>query len=109
MYDKERNGSPLTGPLGSGGGLRASSRLGLGGLVWLLCSLVFSLWLGDGLNVPDVAERGGPAASDARIDAVGRQAAPPMGEREARLALAGLDALVIRTLPQALPFARWRR
>ncbi|WP_417292240.1 divergent polysaccharide deacetylase family protein [Desulfovibrio porci] len=109
MYDKERNGSPLTGPLGSDGGLRASSRLGLGGLVWLLCSLVFSLWLGDGLNVPDVAERGGPAASDARIDAVGRQAAPPMGEREARLALAGLDALVIRTLPQALPFARWRR
>ncbi len=109
VYDKEKNGSPLTGPLGSGGGLRASSRLGLGGLAWLLCSLAFSLWLSDGLNQPDLAERLGPAAPDARIDANASRTAPPVGGREARLALARLDALVIRALPQALPFARWRR
>ena len=89
-------------------GLCASGRLSLDGLAWLLCSLFFSLRLGDGPNAPGVAERGGPAVSGIRIDAVGRQAAPPMGEREARIALAGLNALVIRTLSQALPFARWR-
>ena len=52
VQNKGTDTGPLTGPHGSGGGLRASTRLGLGGLAWLLCSLAFSLWLGNGSMSP---------------------------------------------------------
>lgn len=49
--------------------------------------------------MPGLAEQGAPAD---------RQARPSEEEREARLAWAGLNTLVSRTLPQALPSARWQ-
>ncbi|MGE9985790.1 divergent polysaccharide deacetylase family protein [Desulfovibrio sp. SGI.169] len=107
MDNKKRDGGPLTAPCGEGRGPRASSRLGLAGLVWLLCALFFSLWWGEGGNAPHVAEQGGPVVSGLRPDAAGRQAASAE-EREARPAWAALHALVSQTLPRALPFAHWQ-
>ncbi|WP_300908466.1 divergent polysaccharide deacetylase family protein [uncultured Desulfovibrio sp.] len=88
----------------------ASDWLGLGGLAWLVCALAFSLWWGEELNAPDTAEENSLAAVSAvEIDAAGQQPTPSVHEREARFTLDRVEALVIQTLPRALPLAHWRR
>ncbi|WP_297849113.1 divergent polysaccharide deacetylase family protein [uncultured Desulfovibrio sp.] len=88
----------------------ASDWLGLGGLAWLVCALAFSLWWGEELTAPDTAEENSLAAVSAvEIDAAGQQPTPSVHEREARFTLDRVEALVIQTLPRALPLAHWRR
>lgn len=109
MHNKGTDTGPLTGPVGSGGGPRASTRLGLGGLVWLLCSLAFSLWLANGSMSPEnFSGSAGPVSLLPRVGG-GRDASEGPEARAERIMLARLDALVIQTLPLALPFARWQR
>lgn len=110
MYGTKGNNSPPTSASGAGGGLCASDWLGLGGLAWLLCALAFSLWWGEELTAPDTAEENSLAAVSAvEIDAAGQQPTPSVHEREARFTLDRVEALVIQTLPRALPLAHWRR
>ncbi len=110
MYCTKGNNSPPTSASGAGGGLCASDWLGLGGLAWLVCALAFSLWWGEELNAPDTAEENSLAAVSAvEIDAAGQQPTPSVHEREARFTLDRVEALVIQTLPRALPLAHWRR
>lgn len=110
MYGTKGNNSPPTSASGAGGGLCASDWLGLGGLAWLVCALAFSLWWGEELNAPDTAEENSLAAVSAvEIDAAGQQSTPSVHEREARFTLDRVEALVIQTLPRALPLAHWRR
>ncbi|WP_297829169.1 divergent polysaccharide deacetylase family protein [uncultured Desulfovibrio sp.] len=88
----------------------ASDWLGLGGLAWLVCALAFSLWWGEELTALDTAEENSLAAVSAvEIDAAGQQPTPSVHEREARFTLDRVEALVIQTLPRALPLAHWRR
>lgn len=110
MYGKKVNNNPPTSASGAGGGLCASDWLGLGGLAWLVCALAFSLWWGEELTAPDTAEENSLAAVSAvEIDAAGQQPTPSVHEREARFTLDRVEALVIQTLPRALPLAHWRR
>ncbi len=110
MYGTKGNNSPPTSASGAGGGLCASDWLGLGGLAWLVCALAFSLWWGEELTAPDTAEENSLAAVSAvEIDAAGQQPTPSVHEREARFTLDRVEALVIQTLPRALPLAHWRR
>lgn len=110
MYGTKGNNNPPTSASGAGGGLCASDWLGLGGLAWLLCALAFSLWWGEELTAPDTAEENSLAAVSAvEIDAAGQQPTPSVHEREARFTLDRVEALVIQTLPRALPLAHWRR
>ncbi len=110
MYCTKGKNSPPTSASGAGGGLCASDWLGLGGLAWLVCALAFSLWWGEELNAPDTAEENSLAAVSAvEIDAAGQQPTPSVHEREARFTLDRVEALVIQTLPRALPLAHWRR
>lgn len=110
MYGTKGNNNPPTSASGAGGGLCASDWLGLGGLAWLVCALAFSLWWGEELTAPDTAEENSLAAVSAvEIDAAGQQPTPSVHEREARFTLDRVEALVIQTLPRALPLAHWRR
>lgn len=110
MYGTKGNNSPPTSASGAGGGLCASDWLGLGGLAWLVCALAFSLWWGEELTALDTAEENSLAAVSAvEIDAAGQQPTPSVHEREARFTLDRVEALVIQTLPRALPLAHWRR
>lgn len=89
---------------GPGGGLRASTLLGLGGLAWLAASFALVLWL-DGRDGADgLLEIPQPAS--VFFSALPAQPAPDGDLYRAALEV---DALVETILPLALPLARWQR
>lgn len=81
----------------------------MGGLAWLLCSLAFSLWLGNGSMAPGNFSGSAGRAPSFQQTGEGRDATEEPEARAERMILARLDALVIQTLPLALPLARWQR
>lgn len=101
MRTNKTNTGPLTDPKGIVGGLRASTRLGLGGLIWLLASFAFSVWLG--------SEAGTPLAPTvATVPLRTGRVAQDRGDMAAEQARARLDVAVEQVLPLALPAALWR-
>lgn len=102
MRASKTNTGPLTDPKGIGGGLRASTRLGLGGLLWLLACFAFSFWLGSQAVTP--LEPPTAVTVPLRAD----QVLQGQGDMAAKQARARLDATVEQALPMALPTARWR-
>lgn len=92
--------SPLTDPCGMGRGLRASTRLGLYGLIWLLACFAFSL-----CQLRQAAPLEPPTA--APLSARAHRIAPGRANTTAQ-AGARLDAVVAQALPLALPAAQWR-
>ncbi|WP_165174801.1 divergent polysaccharide deacetylase family protein [Desulfovibrio sp. ZJ369] len=102
MRTKKTDAGPLTDPLGSGGGPRASTRLGLGGLLWLLACFAFSLWLAPQAGAPLEPRTAAPDPSRAG------QVLHDQGDTAAAQARIRLDAVVAQALPLALPAAQWR-
>lgn len=101
MRANKANNSPLTDPLGNGGGLRASTRLGLGGLAWFLGCFVFSVWLASEADPPHASRSAAPVPLRAG------QVAQDRRNTAAEQASVGLDAIVEQVMPLALPAAQW--
>ena len=110
LRDTKLSDSLLAGPLWFAGGLSASTRLAVGGLLWLLCSMAFSCWLYGQMEAPASKPHGVSRAAmpfAAAHKSSGEHGGGPGFDRA--LALEVMDALLARTLPLALPQAQWQR
>ena len=105
--------------------LSASTKLAVGGVLWLVCSLIFSCWLQWHMQS---APQGQPAAqypanvaasSAANVGDFGTAAphATPLGfavshagwqRFDKKIALERVDTLLAQALPKALPLAQWQ-
>ena len=105
--------------------LSASTKLAVGGVLWLVCSLLFSCWVQWHMQS---APQGQPAAqypanvtasSAAKVADLGNSApcATPLGfavshtgwqRFDKKLALELVDTLLAQALPKALPMVQWR-
>lgn len=110
LRDTKLSDSLLAGPLRFAGGLSASTKLAVGGLLWLLCSLAFSCWLYGQMEAPASKHQGasGAAMPFAAAHKSSGEHGGGLGFDRA-LALEVMDTLLARALPQALPQAQWQR
>lgn len=99
-------------------GLSSSTKLAVGGVLWLVLSLIFSCWVGWGMqDLPLRQQPTNSAASAASSDLAVRLSPPfglaashAVGQRfDKTFALQLVDTLIAHTLPMALPQAGWQR
>ena len=109
LRDTKLSDSPLVRALRPDGGLSASTKLAVGGLLWLLFSLAIACWVQWRLEGPTAQQRAASETAAPRADSslADMSAGGPHFDRA--LALETVDALMGRLLPLALPQARWQR
>ncbi len=114
LRDTKASDSLPDGSSRPAGGLSASAKLAMGGLLWLLLSLAVSCWVQWRLEDPARKQQLAAAHKSAPASAL-IPARIPAGEHEGgqsldkALALHTVDALLARVLPLALPQAQWQR